>query len=257
MFPDEGPAYSVYTAALWRCENPDQQARGLKAVMFSLSPAPDEQIMRALFDLRNLTRGREKREPGEDQAEAVIWGERLRQFPADIVLTTLRNWPERDGGQWWPTWHDVHKVIEAQASGRRLLAESIRSGACLGPVERKDATEEFHDGSDAETKRREDVVKRILGGRWPGHKPERDASHDAETKAINDAYGTGPNDPAKPLPIQGAWAKAKRAEIMTDSAAGKYRLSLEAKATLHPDAKFGVTDAEREARAEAERNQGD
>lgn len=80
------------------------------------------------------------------EAEAIIWLQHLGRFPADIVLTTLKNWPTRPNGEWWPVWHEVQKDLEAQTSARRLLAEHIRSSACLpkpaaGEPERDDSPE--------------------------------------------------------------------------------------------------------------------
>lgn len=133
MFPENAPMYSITEAASWTCDDADQQKRGLHAVTFSLSPAPEAKITQALFELRTLTRGRVNRDASEDEAEALIWTQNLRQYPADIVLHTLKNWPSRSDGQWWPTWHDVLKIVEAATHGRRLLADHIRSGACLPP----------------------------------------------------------------------------------------------------------------------------
>lgn len=80
-----------------------------------------------------MTRGRDQRTDADREAEAFIWQEHLRRFPADIVLVTLKNWPMRPDGQWWPTWHDVQKDLEAQTSGRRLLADHIREMDCAPP----------------------------------------------------------------------------------------------------------------------------
>lgn len=131
MFPENGPAYSITEAVAWTCEDASRR-QALDAVEFSLRPAPEDQIAKALYELRTLTRGRVNRSADEDEAEAIIWTERLRQYPADIVLDTLNKWPSRSDGQWWPTWHDIHKLVDAATLGRKMLAEHVRSGACLG-----------------------------------------------------------------------------------------------------------------------------
>lgn len=137
MFPPNGAAYSICETAFWRCETDEQRAAGLEAVQFALRPAPEGDIGAALYTLRMMTRGRDAGNEADRQAEAIIWLQHLSTYPADIVLTTLRNWPKRPDGQWWPTWHEVQKEIEAQTSGRRLLAEHIRSSGCL-PAPRSD-----------------------------------------------------------------------------------------------------------------------
>lgn len=136
MFPANGPAYSITEAASWKCATESQRNEALAAVEFALRPASEEDIGAALYTLRIMTRGRDQRSDADREAEGMIWLAHLQRFPADIVLTTLKNWPMRPDGQWWPTWHDVQKDLEAQTSGRRLLAEHIRKSQCLpAPVE--------------------------------------------------------------------------------------------------------------------------
>jgi len=131
MFPANGPAYSITESASWKCTTESQRNEALAAVEFALRPASEDDIGAALYTLRIMTRGRDQRTDADREAEAMIWQEHLGRFPADIVLVTLKNWPTRPDGQWWPTWHDVQKDLEAQTSSRRLLAEHIRKGECL------------------------------------------------------------------------------------------------------------------------------
>ena len=133
MFPSNGPAYSITESAIWKCATASQRNEALAAVEFALRPAGEDEIGAALYTLRIMTRGRDQRTDADREAEAMIWMAHLQRFPADIVLTTLKNWPLRPDGQWWPTWHDVQKDLEAQTSARRLLAEHIRKGDCLPP----------------------------------------------------------------------------------------------------------------------------
>lgn len=130
MFPENGPMYQITEAVGWTCDESQVKA-ALVAVEFSLRAAPGELIAKALYELRTLTRGRANREAGDDEAEALIFAERLGQYPADIVLDTLKNWPARSDGQWWPTWHDLLAAIEPQTATRRLLADHIRNRKCL------------------------------------------------------------------------------------------------------------------------------
>lgn len=131
LFPSDGPAYSITEAASWKCATESQRNEALAAVEFALRPASEEDIGAALYTLRIMTRGRDQRTDADREAEAMIWLAHLQQFPADIVLTTLRNCPKRPDGQWWPTWHDVQRELDAMTSGRRLLADHIRSSKCL------------------------------------------------------------------------------------------------------------------------------
>lgn len=133
MFPSDGPAYSVTETASWKCATESQRNEALAAVEFALRPASEGDIGAALYTLRIMTRGRDQRTDADREAEAFIWQEHLGRFPADVVLTTLRNWPKRHDGQWWPTWHDVQKELDAMTTSRRLLAEHIRTSKCLPP----------------------------------------------------------------------------------------------------------------------------
>lgn len=142
MFPSDGPAYSVTETANWKCATESQRNEALAAVEFALRPAEPDAIGAALYTLRIMTRGRAQASEADREAEATIWLEHLRRFPADIVLTTLKNWPTRPNGQWWPVWHEVQKDLEAQTSARRLLAEHIRASHCLpAPVDHTDGKE--------------------------------------------------------------------------------------------------------------------
>jgi hypothetical protein len=158
MFPENGPTYQITEAVFWTCSEAQQQ-EAVTAVEFSLRSAPEAMIAKALYELRVVTRGRVNREAGDDEAEAIIFTERLRQFPADIVLDTLRNWHTRSDGQWWPTWHDLHKAIEPQATARRMLAEHIRSGACLGKP--MTASDERDDSAEGIARRRQFIEQQL------------------------------------------------------------------------------------------------
>lgn len=158
MFPENAPTYQVTEGVFWTCSETQQQ-EAITAVEFSMRSAPEALIAKALYELRVVTRGRVNREQSDDEAEAIIFTERLRQFPADIALDTLKNWPARSDGQWWPTWHDLHKVIEPQATARRMLADHIRSGACL-PLAQPAVQEPERDDSPEGVAARQAFVER-------------------------------------------------------------------------------------------------
>jgi hypothetical protein len=202
MFPENGPTYQVTEAVFWTCSEAQQQ-EAITAVDFSMRSAPEGLIAKALYELRVVTRGRVNRESGDDEAEAIIFTERLRQFPADIVLDALKNWPARSDGQWWPTWHDLHKIIEPQATARRMLAEHIRSGACLCLAKPQSHDPERDDSPEGVASRQAFVERQKRKLDYPISEP---VSH-AEDFA--------------------AWEGRVRDEIARDNSAGRYRLSLE------------------------------
>lgn len=194
--------YSITEAASWKCDDADQQKRGLDAVSFSLRPAPEAKITQALFELRTLTRGRVNRDASEDEAEALIWTQNLRNYPADIVLHTLKNWPSRGDGQWWPTWHDVLKVVEAATHGRKLLANHIRSGACLPHPK---VEEEERDDSPEAVAHRKAFCERHIRNKLP---PK--------------------DDPVNHVEDFDSWNARRTGEVAKQNDAGGFRLSAEA-----------------------------
>lgn len=187
----------------------------MAAVEFALRPAEPDAIGAALYTLRIMTRGRAQASEADREAEAMIWLEHLRRFPADIALTTLRNWPTRPNGQWWPVWHEVQKDLEAQTSARRLLAEHIRASKCLpAPVSTDPGAERT-----AEEQARIDAQVE----RW--RKAEGHEHFKGETVVDRDAV------PAAKLAALDAAVERAEAKFK----AGGYRLSPEALATFNKD----------------------
>lgn len=226
-YPEGGAAYWVCESVGWRCNDEAQQAAALEAVEFALRPAPENDVAQALYTLRILTRGRDRYEADDREAEAIVWLAQLREFPADIVLATLKDWPSRPDGQWWPTWHDVHKVVDAATTARRMLAEHILSGACLTkPLPRPDLD---RDDSPEGVAYRKAVVERELR-KLPSREP-------APPTDIVEDYDD--------------WEKRKLDEIRSESRAGKYRLSAEALAIYgaEPPARTEIPNPDRSAAA--------
>lgn len=201
--------------ASWKCATESQRNEALTAVEFALRPAEADAIGAALYTLRIMTRGRPQVLEADREAEAMIWLEHLHRFPADIVLTTLRNWPTRPNGQWWPVWHEVQKDLEAQTSSRRVLAEHIRASKCLpAPVSADPGAERT-----AEQQARIDAQVE----RW--RKAQGREHFKGETVVDRDAVPAAKLD-LLDRAVEEAGAKLK---------AGDYRLSPEALATFNKD----------------------
>lgn len=203
MFPANGPTYSICEAAGWRCSTEEERQQALVAVDYSLRPAGEDDLGAALYTLRIMTRGRERYEADDREAEAIVWLQQLRKYPADIALDVIRNWPSRSDGQWWPTWHDVLKELEGQTGTRRMLAENIRSGACLA----KPTVDLDRDDSPEAIAHRQAVVERHKGKLSGGLKAD------------------APTSPAEDFD---AWQERTLSEIRVESTKGRYRLSEEA-----------------------------
>lgn len=137
MIPNDAPIYSIVTGIDWPI--PLEVAEHAHALIDgAFRAAPEEKIAAEVYQLRLLTRGREQRHESDREAEALIWVEKLRGYPGDIVVDVLQSWPSRSNGQWWPTWSEVEKELRARTGERQALANHvqavIRSGGRPEPV---------------------------------------------------------------------------------------------------------------------------
>jgi hypothetical protein len=187
MFPEGQPMYSIPVAVSWTCQ-PEAVDEARAAVEFSLRPAPEDVLAQALYRLRIVTRGRDR--AGDDrEAEAMIWIEELRRFPADIVLETLRTWPERSDGMWWPTWHDVRETIARQTAARSMLLWHITSWSCLPkPVDDLPAPDA---ASKARVRERAAAMRRAVDQPKPDPVVEamRDGDEDRARQLLGERWG--------------------------------------------------------------------
>lgn len=125
MIPKDGLPYRIITGVSWSCPA-EKRHEAMALVEHSLRAAPDEKLGAALYRLRTMTRGRDQRSPADQEAEALIWAEQLRCWPGDVALDVIRNWPSRENGQWWPTWHEVEVVMKQRCEKRIAIANVLR-----------------------------------------------------------------------------------------------------------------------------------
>jgi hypothetical protein len=123
--PNDGPSYRVITGVSWSCPA-SKRDEAMSIVEHSLRAAPDEKIVAALYRLRTLTRGKIERSSADQEGEMLIWAEQLRCWPGDVALDVIRNWPSRENGQWWPTWHEVEVVMKQRCEKRIAIANVLR-----------------------------------------------------------------------------------------------------------------------------------
>lgn len=95
-----------------------------------------------------------------DDAKVVLWSERLKQvlqeFPGDIALAAISEWPQSDGGKWWPTekelrdecthrmrfreqliWWLEHQAGIARSAEMTVPAEHIKDGMESEPIDER------------------------------------------------------------------------------------------------------------------------
>lgn len=60
-----------------------------------------------------------------DDAKVVLWSERLKQvlaeYPGDVALAMISEWPQAEGGKWWPTEKEVRDECDHRMKFRNAL----------------------------------------------------------------------------------------------------------------------------------------
>jgi hypothetical protein len=131
LYPADGPSID-YAHAVRLIEPtsgaPSNYPMATRIVDAALRPAPPEMIAEGLFRLRALCAGKGMADQSDRELEAAVWLSELGKLPGDIVTSTLREWPERQNGKWWPTWNELWRVLNARLSYRRVIAAKLDLG---------------------------------------------------------------------------------------------------------------------------------
>lgn len=108
----------------WTCPS-DRLPRALAIVEAAFAPAPEEELAKALYGLRVMTRGRdgEVRSPGAGEVEIAAWVQRLGEYPGDVAISVIQDWPKRS--QWWPSWFEVQEALDKAMSQRRVMKHMV------------------------------------------------------------------------------------------------------------------------------------
>lgn len=87
-------------------------------------PAPQEIIIKELAAIRVST---VSRNADEDDITFMfaVYAEKLRDYPADIVLTVLRKW-DKIGEKWWPTLNEIYPSLDWRVLRRKRRLEALR-----------------------------------------------------------------------------------------------------------------------------------
>jgi hypothetical protein len=203
--PNNGPATRTIIGVHWDCPA-DKRDEAVAIVERGLKAAPDGKIVAALYRLRTFTRGRAERSSADQEAEAVIWAEQLRCWPGDAALDIIHNWPSRENGQWWPTWHEVEQAIKERCQKRIAIANLLRRAEPgLAITSRVDPL-----GASATAEERERAVKLYYETLRPGLEnlpslEEVQRANEARLSELHKGRDT-------PLPALGEYARMSRAE---------------------------------------------
>ena len=55
------------------------------------------------------------------------WLDRLRNWPADVALYTLKDWPSRS--KWWPSWFEIEEAMVARLAPRKAMLKAMQVAA--------------------------------------------------------------------------------------------------------------------------------
>jgi len=96
------------------------------AVRLAMVPAPDEMIIAALGVLEaKCKRGKETDELGKFGLKVFL--SELRNYPADVVLTVLKNWGDQN--VFAPSWHELKVKLDAGTQKRRDMLYALEWSA--------------------------------------------------------------------------------------------------------------------------------
>jgi hypothetical protein len=130
--------------------------------------APQAQIARGLAMLTAVC----VRPSDFDDAKIILWSDRMRdvcsEYPADIALGAINQWPKTEGGKFWPTENEFRELLNFLGHFRRLLRfelEQHMHAALPAP----NMSQKFNDGLEA------DPTGSVLmfASRWSARDPER------------------------------------------------------------------------------------
>jgi hypothetical protein len=119
---------------------PDRLEDAAKILAPALRAAPAKAISAALYELRTLTRGRDQRSQEDQEAEHIIWIEKLRCWPGDVVMHLLATWPSRANGEFWPTWAEFERELKRLCDQRQAFVRLLRNPAAASAVSHVERT---------------------------------------------------------------------------------------------------------------------
>jgi hypothetical protein len=58
--------------------------------------------------------------------QLAVYTDELGQYPADIVVKVLRDWPKQS--KWWPTWHELDIELGWRTNRRQYKLDALIKG---------------------------------------------------------------------------------------------------------------------------------
>ena len=97
----------------------------IKMLQKALEPLPANTILQELTRLKLKTMARNMTTE-ELSLQLAVYTDELGQYPADIVVKVLRDWPKQS--KWWPTWHELDIELEWRTNRRQFKLDALIKG---------------------------------------------------------------------------------------------------------------------------------
>jgi len=124
MFPNDAPMYRVIERISFGDLAGADVRKALAMVELAMTPMPPAGIAAALTKLRALTKARAE-SAVDMEITVAAYADELARFPADVVRETLAEWPRRKDGKWWPSWHELERILSSKSEYRRILRSRL------------------------------------------------------------------------------------------------------------------------------------
>lgn len=105
--------------------NEDLRNEFFSRVEFSCRPAPFEMIVRKYAEVLLMCATRKQDDFDIELATSAVC-ERMRYYPADVVMCVLDEWP--DNNRFKPTWLDLKEKMDFYSRNRFSMLKSLWNG---------------------------------------------------------------------------------------------------------------------------------
>ncbi len=100
------------------------KAKAASVVRGTMTTLPPSTLARELTKLNALTK-RRKEDHVDTELLIAAYVEKLAPYPGEAVVYVLKKWPETEDGKWWPSWSELHEMLEYRVGERRLMLEAL------------------------------------------------------------------------------------------------------------------------------------
>jgi hypothetical protein len=101
-----------------------KRASALALAESSLKPMSAGEIIDLLIELKLLTKARAE-QAKDQEAQLLLYGKKLAEYPADIVRRVLTTQPNIL--MWWPSWAELKERLDLFAVRRQRLLDALKT----------------------------------------------------------------------------------------------------------------------------------